>query len=392
MKLLFCTHEPFYPLSGGCTAGNWNIVKSLVGRGHEVVVAAPIFVDPVPVERECGARIVPCAPFRMHRAASVRMVRYAFYTFFYWRTLSRLLRRERFDAILLRNAVLAWPVRAASRRRRIPAVMSMTDFLTAFLREDRRYPRWLVNRLYRYELRTASWFDRVIVITPRMLQKLLDAWPVLAERVVVGYDGVDTATFDPSQYDPALGEQLRSRLGVSDRLVIYHGTIEPHHGEDVIHEILDRLASHNDCDTLVIAGGKGYEHLRERVRSPRVHFMDFVPHEEMPAYLAAARVGIVPYPTNFGRPGADAQAARVPGDGPSGRDLRPGQRPRRFRRQPVRLCCRRDRRVCRRGPRVSGCPLCAGRAGRDPGTVHMGADHGCDGTSPAPCGGGELSG
>lgn len=300
MKVLFCTHEPFYPLSGGCTAGNWNIVRSLARRGHEVVVAAPLYVGPGPVERESGARIVPVAPFRMHRASSARMARYGLYTVFYRRAVSRLLRRESFDAILVRNAVLAWAARAARRRSRTPAVLSMTDFLTAFLREDPKYPRWLVRSLTGYEMRAATWFDRVVVITPRMRDELVRARPQLEGRVDVGYDGVDADRFDPARYSAGESKALRDRLGVSDRLVIYHGTIEPHHGEAVIHEILERLAAGNDCDVLVIAGGKGYEHLKERVRHARVRFMDFVPYEEMPAYLAAARVGIVPYPTNYG--------------------------------------------------------------------------------------------
>ena len=300
MKVLFCTHEPFYPLSGGCTAGNWNIVRLLVRRGHEVTVAAPLYVDRGPVERESGARIVPVAPFRMHRAASARMLRYGLYALFYGRALGRLLRRESFDAILVRNAVLAWPVHRVLGRARIPAVLSLTDFLTAFLREDRRYPRWIVRALSGYEMRAAAWFDRVVVITPRMREELLRAQPRLDGRVEVGYDGVDAARFDPARYGDDESRALRSRLGVSERLVIYHGTIEPHHGEAVIHDILERLAAANDCDVLVIAGGKGYEHLKERVRHSRVRFMDFAAHEEMPAYLAAARVGIVPYPPNYG--------------------------------------------------------------------------------------------
>ncbi len=300
MKILFCTHEPFYPLSGGCTAGNWNIARLLAARGHEVVVAAPIYVDPRPVEEAAGVRIEPFIPFRMHRAVSMRMARYGLYTLLYRGFLRRLLARESFDVILVRNAVLAWAVERARRRRRVPAVISLTDFLTAFLREDPKYPRWFVRMLFRYELKATSWFDRVVVITPRMRGELLRNVPSLEGRVTVGYDGVDVETFDPSRYDEESSADLRRRLGLSERLVIYHGTIEPHHGEAVIHEILDHLAAAGDCDVLVIAGGKGYEHLQKQVRHPRVRFMDFVPHEEIPAYLAAARVGIVPYPKNFG--------------------------------------------------------------------------------------------
>ncbi len=303
MDLLLCTHEPFWPVNGGCTIGNLRIAQGLVARGHGVRVLSPLHVDQAQAFQGTGVQARRFEPWRMHRDVGLRFVKYLAYAALYPLALARELWRHQTDALLVRNAVLALPVLCLGRLFGIKVYISYTDLLSMLLAGDRRYPRWLIQRLRAYETWVAKGFDHVFVISDGLRQIFLDAG-VSPNDLSVTLDGADVRLFDPTRFDADQKKAIRLELGLplDATVVAFHGTVEAHHGQEVIPEIIRR------CETLspklyflLIAGGPGLASLRAGLDGmTNARILDFEPPEALARHLACADIGMVPYPPNAG--------------------------------------------------------------------------------------------
>jgi glycosyltransferase involved in cell wall biosynthesis len=126
------------------------------------------------------------------------------------------------------------------------------------------------------------------------------------------------------EYRPAAAAHapaVRDRLGISERYVLYVGTIEPRKGLDTLLDAYRRLAA-ADADAapeLVLAGrlGWGYEDLLARTGAweppGRVRLLGYVPGADLPALYAGARLFVYPSRREgFGFPPLEAMASGVP--------------------------------------------------------------------------------
>jgi glycosyltransferase involved in cell wall biosynthesis len=299
MKILFCSNERFLPLMGGGSAGNLKIVEMMVRRGHQVTVATPLYIDPHPIERRYGIRLRPCAPFKIHRTVRFRELKYGSYILIFARHLKRLLQRERYDLVFIRNCILGISATLIRPWLKVPLAISMTDFISGFLYEDKRYPRRVVDALVQMEKWIADSADRTFVITPRMKQVLVERGGD-PERIFVTYDGVDTDCFDPARVSAEEVARVREELGLEGRpTVIYHGIIDPYHGIRVLSEVIRKTLERIDVNFLIIGDEDGVKRIRRQVTTDRARFMNFVRYEDVPTYIAAADVGMIPYTPNF---------------------------------------------------------------------------------------------
>ena len=63
VDILFCTHEPLLPLSGGCTIGNLRLVQGFVRRGHRVRVLSPLNLPLAQAQAQVpGVELIPYHP------------------------------------------------------------------------------------------------------------------------------------------------------------------------------------------------------------------------------------------------------------------------------------------------------------------------------------------
>lgn len=291
MDILFCTHEPFLPISGGCTIGNLRIVQGLRKRGHRVRVLSPLPAPLAEAEHESGgAELRRFEPWRMHRDIPLRFPKYLLYSLLYFFALWREVSRRRPDALFVRNAVLGLPVLLVARLRGLKCAVSYTDLLSSLLGGDRRFPRPLIALLRAYEVRLPPYFDAAMSISPGIREAIGCGSVTL--------DGADTGLFRPLAAAPR--KALRKKLGIKPRekLVIFHGTVEAHHGQKLLPQI---VAQAPRLRFLIVGGGPGFQAMA-RALAPlkNAHVMPFLPPAEVARLAGAADAGMVPYAPNEG--------------------------------------------------------------------------------------------
>jgi len=137
------------------------------------------------------------------------------------------------------------------------------------------------------------------------------------EKVAVIYPGRDES-FAPVR-DAALLVAVRERYGIPAPYVISVGTLQPRKNLTGLLDAFVGLLGQGRDLHLAIAGKKGwlYEPLFARVRElgleQRVHFVGYVPQQDLPALLSGARLFVLPsLYEGFGLPILEAMACGTP--------------------------------------------------------------------------------
>lgn len=136
--------------------------------------------------------------------------------------------------------------------------------------------------------------DRIAVVTPAFREYLVSRWQVLAEKISVVPNGVETKLFCPQ---PA-SSVLRSELGAQGKFVVsFIGTLGLAHGLDTLLAAAETL-QFIEPDILFMLVGEGAD--RERIvnlaqfkRLKNVRFVSQQLREEVPRYIAASDVCLV---------------------------------------------------------------------------------------------------
>jgi len=163
--------------------------------------------------------------------------------------------------------------------------------------------------------------DRILVLSPdhaRSVSYLSRALTKTPERVIEMPNGVDTDAFTPAGDDGG----LRERLGIPADAVVasFVATLDrAHHFKrlDVAIEALARTRA-TDLHLLVAGGGELLEGFRADAAAAgvgaRVHFLDRVPHPELPAVLRASDLFVLTTepPESFGIVLIEAMACGIP--------------------------------------------------------------------------------
>jgi len=167
---------------------------------------------------------------------------------------------------------------------------------------SRRIRRWLTRALYRLLLllerssyRTAS----LVVVTNRSIERIARSRGRCPEsKVVVVRNGPDLNRFQPVNGDPAIKMGRRY-------LLAYVGVTGPWDGVEntllAMHELV-WVRGRRDVALLLLGGGPSLEGLRLLAANLRladyVRFRGRTPRDDVPRFLAAADVGLVPDPQN----------------------------------------------------------------------------------------------
>ena len=291
MDIIFCTHEPFLPPSGGCTIGNLRIAQGLGERGHRVRVLSPLHASPQAAALAApGVECRRFEPWRMHRSIALRFPKYLLYSALYFFALWRESSRRRPDILLVRNAVLGLPVLFVARLRGIRCAISYTDLLSSLLGGNRSFPRFLIRALRAFEVRLPAYFDLAMSISPGIAAALGCGDITL--------DGADTALFKPLA--PSQRAQVRRELGIGLKqpLVVFHGTVEAHHGQQLLPSL---VAAAPELRFLIVGGGPGFAALQSALKPLKnAVVLPFQAPEKVARLVGAADAGMVPYEPNEG--------------------------------------------------------------------------------------------
>ncbi len=161
--------------------------------------------------------------------------------------------------------------------------------------------------------------DRISVDSAAIKRDLIERLKVPSEKIQVIYGGVG-AEFQPLE-DKAALEEVRQRLGLPSRFVLFLGTIEPRKNlvrlVEAWHRLKDTTAGRGR--KLVLAGRRGwlYEPILKRIAelgmSDQIVWLDFVPEKDLPVLYNLADLFCFPsLYEGFGIPPLESLACGTP--------------------------------------------------------------------------------
>jgi len=191
----------------------------------------------------------------------------------------------------------------------VPAAITVHDL--AIYRNSRWFPggQPLSTRLVvpRSVLRA----DVVIAVSESTARDVVEFFGLDRKRIAVVPHGVSTR-FRPMGREDL--DEARARLGLPERFILFVGTVEPRKN---LETLLDAWVLMRDRPDLVVVGSWGwrYESIREKMErlGPRLHHLDSVDPDELPAIYNLARVLAHPsWYEGFGLPPLEAMASGTP--------------------------------------------------------------------------------
>ena len=136
-----------------------------------------------------------------------------------------------------------------------------------------------------------------VVTVSQALKRYIEAEGIPCHRVSCLPNGVDTQRFNPTT-DPG---PVRTRYHLGDRPVIgFVGSLKPWHGMDALFDAMKLLSARSGDQRLLIVGdGPGFRYAMQRAEDDalrgRIVLAGKVPHDEVPAHLAAMDLTVAPY-------------------------------------------------------------------------------------------------
>ncbi len=150
---------------------------------------------------------------------------------------------------------------------------------------------------YRLAVKVADRFcDGITVITPMLGESILPDLKRLSGRLGVWTSGVNLQQFQRQ------GPSMKEALGLSgNKILLYHGILSPNRGlQNAILAVGLLRGVLPELIFLVVGDGEARVELAELAArhgvGKRVVFTGKVPYEDIPAYIRAADIGILPFP------------------------------------------------------------------------------------------------
>ncbi|HEY3084114.1 MAG TPA: glycosyltransferase family 1 protein [Candidatus Dormibacteraeota bacterium] len=190
-----------------------------------------------------------------------------------------------------------------------PAVITIHDLAIY------RNPRWFPGRQplsTRFVVpRSVLRADVVIAVSENTARDIVDIFGIERGRIEVVPHGV-SARFHPLSAEERT--EARARLKLPERFILFVGTVEPRKN---LETLLDAWVTMRDRPDLVVVGSWGwlYDSVREKMArlGPRLHHLESVDPDELPAIYSLARVVAHPaWYEGFGLPPLEAMACGTP--------------------------------------------------------------------------------
>jgi len=142
--------------------------------------------------------------------------------------------------------------------------------------------------------------DGITVITPALKADICRRLRIDPSKVGVWTSGVSLRHFDPRKWEDDAME-LRRRLGLDDKFVImYHGVLRPGL-ENAIDAIAKLKGIRDDVVLFILGAGPGEDIMKSHAAKlgGSVRFHSSVSYEELPKFIGACDVGIVPLDSGY---------------------------------------------------------------------------------------------
>lgn len=288
-----------------------NLAKGLLARGHSLIFTAPKNLDDFiftgdPMDEQVAPRTWSSGlPFLLTSKIVWRLQKLLgipylniFSNYRYYDAALQKLRSV--DVIYERNGLFNSGLAMAAKRLQLPYVIffeaDQIMELDIMGRPITGLLRWRANRILRYNLNVAAC---IICVTEAGKRHLIDKWRTPAEKIVVFPNAVHVDRFKPSAEAQM---QVRTLLGMQDEpMIMFVGNF--FHWHDVV-TLLNAFAQVSKIfpQARLVLVGEGerkaemMKHASSLGLDHAVKFTGIVPHLEVPRYMAAADIAVVPYP------------------------------------------------------------------------------------------------
>ncbi len=301
MKILYHFRTQGTGAEGVHIAG---LAQAFERLGHEVVFSSPSGIDPrqtaganpFAAQRQRGwlARLAAHAPGFVFELLEIG------YNFLAAGRLRAILNRERCDFIYERHAFFLCATAFLARQRGLPLVVEVNELAGD---ERVRSQPWLLPLARLADRLTFERAALIIVVSPH-LQRRIAALGIPEEKILVQPNAVEETTLDA----PLARDRLRAQLGLEEKIAIgFVGWFVPWHRLDGLLAEFARLAASRPQLRLVLIGdGPLAEALRTQAQAlgvaDRVLFTGAVSRADMPAYLDALDIAVVPQSNEYRSP------------------------------------------------------------------------------------------
>ncbi|HMR98090.1 MAG TPA: glycosyltransferase family 4 protein [Anaerolineales bacterium] len=288
-----------------------NLSNGLLSRGHSLTFAAPINLDDFAVTSDVEAvsparRSWTASPlfslasklvWRIQKLFGIPYLNY-FSNYRYCDAAVRGLSSA--DVIYERNGLYNSGLAMAAKRLRLPYVIFFEADQIMELDIMKKPITGLLRRraedILRYNLSAA---DCIICVTNAGKRRLVNNWNVSAEKLVVFPNAVHVDRFKP---DRQARESIRSKLGLKNEpVILFVGNF--FHWHDVptlLKAFVEVLKSHPTARLVLVGDGERRAAMialaAELGLERSVIFTGIVSHSDVPHYMAAADIAVVPYP------------------------------------------------------------------------------------------------
>ena len=207
---------------------------------------------------------------------------------FFWRL-------PKFDIIVASSPPLFVPVGVygLSVLRRRPWVFELRDLWPASIAAVGLKMGRVMRFLTRLEMFLYRKADRIVAVTPAFIEELVERG-IPRGKLDLATNGVNTEVFNPDN----VSFDAREKLGIKngDFMAAYIGAVGAAHGLKTVLDAAELCRDKPEIRFVIIGEGADRAKLEKEASQRNITnlmFHDFVPHDEIPSYLAALDVGIV---------------------------------------------------------------------------------------------------
>ncbi|MFH2058547.1 MAG: glycosyltransferase [Pseudomonadota bacterium] len=203
------------------------------------------------------------------------------------------LRYSKISVIHAWNPLAGIAATIAGKILKVPVYIDFTDFYSDIAITDSPMMVNFLKLIERYVLKSA----RKIFVVSRRMRIELEGWGLKQEKIFIVPDGTDSNMFDYT----ISGEKIRNKYKLGDSpVIIYHGDIKEPDGVDLLYYAFVKIRERVQGTKLMILGGGGryFKTIIQLGKDLGIHsdiiYTGWVPHKDVPEYIAAANVGAMP--------------------------------------------------------------------------------------------------
>ena len=280
----------FYAWALDGLAGNsihiCELSRNLLGLGHNVTV----IVEPKDTKYECGGIEVKYVEYINVRMLG--MISFELHAFLAGLFIA-IRQKTRPDIIYMRHSLFFNCGYFLSKLLRIPVITEVNGLIVDESRLRESKSNRLIDRIERFNLART---DKFIAVTSRLKQVLMKEYDIAESKITVVQNGANTRLFKPID---TFKTRRELNLANDCNYVCFAGGLAPWQGvEYLIHAAPRILKEILDTKFLIVGDGPKKQELVELAEKTGVSdnfiFTGTVPYEEVPKYINASDVCVVP--------------------------------------------------------------------------------------------------